>query len=52
MAYVLRLHLCWNENNGIPLKLFEIKLRTLVNAHLADVPLHSLLELSLRKRNN
>jgi hypothetical protein len=53
MASVLHLHFCWNENNGIPPKLSEIKLRTLVNAHLADISLHSLQELlSLRKRNN
>jgi hypothetical protein len=49
---VLHLHFCWNENNGILPELSEIKLRTLVNAHLADVSLHSLQELSLRKRNN
>jgi hypothetical protein len=45
MASVLHLHFCWNENNGIPPELSEIKLRTFVNAHLADVPLHSLQEL-------
>ena len=52
-AFVLHLHFCWNENNDISPELSEIRLGTLVNAHLADVSLHSLQELlSLRKRNN
>jgi hypothetical protein len=47
------MHFYWNENNGISPELPEIKLRTLVNAHLADVSLHSLQELLLlRKRKN
>jgi hypothetical protein len=37
MDFVLRLPFCWNENNGIPPELSEIKLRTLVNAHLVDI---------------
>jgi hypothetical protein len=50
---VLHLRFCWNENNDISPEISEIKLRTLINAHLADVSLHSLQELlSLRKRNN
>jgi hypothetical protein len=53
MASVLHLHFCWNENKGTSPELSEIKLRTLVNVHLADVSLHSLQELLLlRKRNN
>jgi hypothetical protein len=53
MAFVLHMHFYWNENNGISPDLSKIKLRILVNAHLADVSLHSLQELlSLRKRNN
>jgi hypothetical protein len=53
MAFVLHLHFCWNENNGISPEISEIKLKTLVNAHLADISLHSLQELlSLGKRNN
>jgi hypothetical protein len=47
---VLHLYFCWNENNGIPPEFSEIKLRTLVNALLADVSLHSLQELSLSGR--
>jgi hypothetical protein len=47
---VLHLHFCWNENNGISPELSEIKLRTLVNAHLADVSLHSLQELSQEEK--
>jgi hypothetical protein len=49
---VLHLHFCWFENNGVLLELSKIKLRTLVNALLEDVSLHSLQELSLKKRNN
>jgi hypothetical protein len=45
MAYVLHLHFFWNEDNGIPPELYEIKLKTLVNTHLADASLHSLQEL-------
>jgi hypothetical protein len=47
---VLHLHFCWNENNGILPELSEIKLRPLVNAHLADVSLHSLQELSQEEK--
>jgi hypothetical protein len=43
---MLLLHFCWNENNGISPELSEIKLRIFVNAHLVDVSLHSLQELS------
>jgi hypothetical protein len=50
MAFVLHLHFFWNENNGIPPELSEIKLRTLVNAHLADASLHSLQELSQEEK--
>jgi hypothetical protein len=37
MDFVLHLHFYWNKNNSIPHEIFEIKLRTLVNAHLVDV---------------
>jgi hypothetical protein len=43
---MLHLNFCWNENNGILPEISEIKLITLFNAHLADVSLHSLQELS------
>jgi hypothetical protein len=53
MDFVLHLHFCWNEKNGISPDLSEIKFITLINAHLANVSLHSLQELlSLMRRNN